>query len=160
MARLAGPAPDPSSLRSGLPTDLVAIDRKALATETADRWSSASSFAAALEAFLAGTAVPGATPGVADPKIGGGPRTGVAGAAGGAGAGLAATSATARANPGAIPYAPEAYIGRAHRIRTLASRRRVADAAPAVRRPGHSTTSPTSRAGPRRLYGPPESSRC
>ena len=109
MARLAGPAPDPSSLRSGLPTDLVAIDRKALATEPADRWSSASSFAAALEAFLAGTAVPGATPGVADPKVGGGPRTGVAGAAGSAGAGLAATSATARANPGAIPYVPEAY---------------------------------------------------
>jgi eukaryotic-like serine/threonine-protein kinase len=42
MARLAGPPPDPSAIRSGIPTDLVAIDRKALATEPADRWSSAS----------------------------------------------------------------------------------------------------------------------
>ena len=33
MARLAGPAPDPSAIRSGIPSDLVAIDRKALATE-------------------------------------------------------------------------------------------------------------------------------
>src|SRR3954449_8852840 len=61
MARLAGPAPDPTARRSGIPSDLVAIDRKALATEPADRWSSASSMAAALEAFLAGTAVPGVT---------------------------------------------------------------------------------------------------
>src|SRR5438309_10739751 len=59
MARLAGPAPDPSAVRSGIPSDLVAIDRKALATEPADRWTSASSMAAALEAFLAGSAVPG-----------------------------------------------------------------------------------------------------
>src|SRR5512143_3578263 len=105
MARLAGPAPDPSSLRSGIPADLVAIDRKALATEPADRWSSASSMAAALEAFLAGTAVPGligATPGPGDPTIAA-RGAGVAGA----GAGLAATSATARPNPGVIPYVPE-----------------------------------------------------
>lgn len=106
MARLAGPPPDPTAIRSGLPADLVAIDRKALAVEPGDRWSSASSMAAALEAFLAGTAVPG---------------VGAAGAAaaGGAAAGLAATtiggaaarpsSATARANPNAIPYVPEAY---------------------------------------------------
>src|SRR5215207_7165991 len=96
MARLAGPPPDPSALRSGIPADLVAIDRKALATEPADRWSSSSSFAAALEAFLAGTAVPGVgappIPGVADPTI--------AGAVGAGAAGLAATSATARPNPG------------------------------------------------------------
>jgi tRNA A-37 threonylcarbamoyl transferase component Bud32 len=107
MARLAGPPPDPTAIRSGIPSDLVAIDRKALATEPADRWSSASSMAAALEAFLAGTAIPGT-----------GAMAGAAGSATIAGAGLGAaattaagggTSATARPNPGAIPYAPDAY---------------------------------------------------
>jgi len=117
MARLAGPPPDPSTMRSGLPTDLVAIDRKALATEPADRWSSASSMAAALEAFLAGTAVPGVGAGLAN--VAGAGAAGAAGLAGTAGAGAgygatptsatAATSATARPNPGAIPYVPEAY---------------------------------------------------
>jgi serine/threonine-protein kinase len=105
MARLAGPPPDPTAIRSGIPSDLVAIDRKAMATEPADRWSSASSMAAALEAFLAGTAIPGT-----------GAAAGAAGAATIASAGLGAaptaaggTSATARPNPGAIPYAPDAY---------------------------------------------------
>jgi eukaryotic-like serine/threonine-protein kinase len=97
MARLAGPPPDPSAIRSGIPSDLVAIDRKALATEPADRWSSASSMAAALEAFLAGSAVPGT-----------GALAGAAGAATIAGGG--GTSATARPNPRAIPYAPDAYV--------------------------------------------------
>jgi len=113
MARLAGPPPDPASLRSGLPADLVAIDRKALATEPTDRWSSAASMAAALEAFLAGTAIPGVT-GVAGAVAGTAGAAGAAGAAGTAAgvagaAGLAATSATARANPRAIPYVPDAY---------------------------------------------------
>ena len=119
MARLAGPAPDPSTLRAGIPADLVAIDRKALATEPADRWSSSAAMAAALEAFLAGTAIPGVgTAGAADATIatnrpGAGGAAAAAGAAGvaaaAAGAGLAATSATARPNPGAIPYVPDAY---------------------------------------------------
>lgn len=120
MARLAGPPPDPSSLRSGIPADLVAIDRKALATEPADRWSSASSMAAALEAFLAGTAVPGVGAVLAGSAGAGGAgaigAAGLAGATAGAAAGrypdpspTAATSATARSNPRAIPYVPEAY---------------------------------------------------
>jgi serine/threonine-protein kinase len=122
MARLAGPPPDPSAQRSGLPADLVAIDRKALATEPADRWSSAASMAAALEAFLAGTAVPGVGAGMANVAGAGAAgagagAAGAAGLAGAAGAGAAgygatpttATSATARANPNAIPYVPEAY---------------------------------------------------
>jgi eukaryotic-like serine/threonine-protein kinase len=118
MARLAGPPPDPSSLRSGIPTDLVAIDRKALATEPADRWSSASSMAAALEAFLAGTAVPGIGAGLAGAAGAGGAgaAAGLAGAGGAAASGAASryldaspTAATARPNPGAIPYVPEAY---------------------------------------------------
>ncbi len=103
MARLAGPAPDPSTVRPGIPADLVAIDRKALATEPADRWSSAASFAAALEAFLAGTAVPGVGGAARDATI-----AGALGAAG-LGAAAAASSARARPNPGAIPYVPEAY---------------------------------------------------
>ena len=103
MARLAGPPPDPSAIRSGIPSDLVAIDRKALATEPADRWSSASSFAAALEAFLAGGAVPGVAAGAAAGTAGSATIAGPLGAAAGA------TSATARPNPGAIPYAPDAY---------------------------------------------------
>src|SRR4051794_13037783 len=123
MARLAGPAPDPAALRSGIPSDLVAIDRKALATEPADRWSAASSMAAALEAFLAGTAVPGVAaigaggPTAATIGAGAGGAGGAAAAAAGlaAGAGLGATSATARATPRAIPYAPEAYADDAPR---------------------------------------------
>src|SRR4029079_4751595 len=94
VARLSAPRPDPTTIRSGLPSDLVTIDRKALATEPADRWSSASSMAAALEAFLGGTAVPGPD---------------AAAAAAGVAAASAITSATAKANPNAIPYAPDAY---------------------------------------------------
>ena len=56
MARLAGPAPG-SGARSapGIPPELAAITRKALALEPDDRWPTAAAFAAALEAFLAGT---------------------------------------------------------------------------------------------------------
>jgi eukaryotic-like serine/threonine-protein kinase len=73
--------------------------------------------AAALEAFLAGTAVPGVGAGLANVAGAGGVgAAGLAGAAGAAGAGAAGygsnpttASATARANPNAIPYVPEAY---------------------------------------------------
>ncbi len=122
MARLAGPPPDPAALRSGIPADLVAIDRKALATEPADRWTSGASLAAALEAFLAGTAVPGVA-GVSDATLAGpggiagaaalgagaAGAAGIAGAATGGPGAVRPTSATARANPNAIPYVPEAY---------------------------------------------------
>src|SRR4051795_4844441 len=91
MARLAGPPPDPATIRSGIPSDLVAIDRKALATEPADRWSAASSMAAALEAFLAGTAVPG----VAGIGAGGATAATIGGGAGGAGGAAAAAAGLA-----------------------------------------------------------------
>jgi eukaryotic-like serine/threonine-protein kinase len=104
MARLAGPPPDPSAIRSGIPSDLVAITRKALATEPADRWSSASSFAAALEAFLGGGAIPGVAPASGRTVDASAPT-----AAAAAGLAGAATSATARPNPNAIPYTPDAY---------------------------------------------------
>jgi beta-lactam-binding protein with PASTA domain/tRNA A-37 threonylcarbamoyl transferase component Bud32 len=98
MARLAGPVPDPTTVRAGIPPDLAAIDRRALAMEPVDRWASAASLATALEAFLAGTPIPelGA--------LGGATTVGVGAA--GAGAGLAAT---ARPNPAAVPYSPDAY---------------------------------------------------
>ena len=129
MARLAGPPPDPSTLRAGIPADLVAIDRKALATEPADRWSSASSMAAALEAFLAGTAVPGTVGRRRRRRVRRSPARGLRRGAAAAARrpDLAATSATARPNPGAIPYAPDAYADEPGRvaapIRTPARRR-------------------------------------
>ena len=116
MARLAGPPPDPSTVRSGIPADLVAIDRKALAILPADRWSSAASFAAALEAYLAGGIggssglgpAAGGAAGTAAIASGAGAPALVAGAAG-VGA-TSQTSAIARPNPNAIPYAPDAYV--------------------------------------------------
>ena len=96
MARLAGPVPDPATKRAGIPPELAAITRKSLAIEPDDRWPTAASFAAALEAFLSGAPIEGL------------------GAMGGATVvGSAATvAATARPNPAAVPYAPDAYAGR------------------------------------------------
>ena len=95
MARLVGPVPDPSAHRSGIPPELVAIDRKALAQEPRDRWTSAGAMAGSLEQYLSGAPVAGLG------AIGGATAT-VVGAA-------PAVSATARANPSAVPYSPEAY---------------------------------------------------
>jgi serine/threonine-protein kinase len=102
MARLAGPVPDPTTVRAGIPPDLAAIDRRALAMEPVDRWSSAATLATALEAFLSGAPIPelGA--------IGGATTVGRTAGAGGAAAG-AGLAATARPNPAAVPYAPDAY---------------------------------------------------
>ena len=96
MARLAGPVPDPATKRAGIPPELAAITRKALALEPDDRWPTAASFAAALEAFLSGAPIEGLG------AIGGATVVG----------GAAAIAATARPNPAAVPYAPDAYAGR------------------------------------------------
>ena len=96
MARLAGPVPDPATKRAGIPPELAAITRKALAIEPDDRWGSASSFAAALEAFLSGAPIEGVG------AIGGATVVG----------GASTIAATARPNPAALPYAPDAYAGR------------------------------------------------
>jgi eukaryotic-like serine/threonine-protein kinase len=107
MARLAGPIPDPRTRRAGVSPELAAITQKAMAREPEDRWPSAEALADALDAFLAGIAIPGLGP-IAGAAAGG-TGAGAAGAAGlAAGAAVAAT-ATARANPNAIPYAPDAY---------------------------------------------------
>ncbi|HEU4921015.1 MAG TPA: protein kinase, partial [Candidatus Limnocylindrales bacterium] len=96
MARLAGPVPDPSTRRAGIPPELTAITRRALAMEPDDRWASAGSFGGALEAYLAGQPIP---------------ELGAIGGATIVGAGAAA-AATARPNPAAIPYSDDTYAGR------------------------------------------------
>ncbi|HET9458053.1 MAG TPA: Stk1 family PASTA domain-containing Ser/Thr kinase [Candidatus Limnocylindrales bacterium] len=96
MARLAGPVPDPSTRRAGIPPELTAITRRALAMEPDERWASAGSFGGALEAYLAGQPIP---------------ELGAIGGATIVGAGAAA-AATARPNPAAIPYSDDAYAGR------------------------------------------------
>ena len=96
MARLVGPVPDPAAARAGVPPELAAIDRRALATEPSDRWPSVANMAGGLEAYLAGTPIP---------------ELGAVGAGAAVGAATAVT-ATARANPSAVPYSPDAYAGR------------------------------------------------
>ena len=95
MARLAGPVPDPSTRRAGIPPELTEITRRALATEPSNRWPTSADMAEALEAFLAGAPIPGLG------AIGGATVVG----------GAPAVSARARPNPSAVPYAPDAYVG-------------------------------------------------
>jgi serine/threonine-protein kinase len=56
-ARLTGPVPSPSTVRAGVPPVLETITRKAMATDPAERFSSAASMAEELERYLAATAV-------------------------------------------------------------------------------------------------------
>jgi tRNA A-37 threonylcarbamoyl transferase component Bud32 len=90
LARLSGPTPDPALLRPGLPPDIAAIDRKALALAPADRFAFAGAMADALERTI-------------PPTTGAG-----AGAAAAAGVGVAAAG-VARANPTVVAYPPDAY---------------------------------------------------
>ncbi len=132
MARLSGPAPMPSNFRAGIPLELEAIDRKALALDPADRFVSANAMADAIEHWLAGrsagvggaVAVPAPGPSVAGLAAGSGLAAGAGLAAGtGLGAGLAAGGAidsgtvaagVARSNAGAgLPYPPDAYANAA-----------------------------------------------
>ena len=53
LARLSGPAPDPTTVRPSVPPDLAAITRKALALEPQDRFVSAAAMADALDQALA-----------------------------------------------------------------------------------------------------------
>ncbi len=104
IARLSGPTPDPRTIRPSVPEELAAIVHRALALEPANRWSSAASFADALDGWLATVQAPAAA--------------GAAGAAGAAVVGAAALGAAAdptmvagvaKSNPAPIPYAPDAY---------------------------------------------------
>ncbi len=85
LARLGGPAPRPSSVRSEIPPTIDAIVGRALALDPEDRFASSADMAAALGAFLADPRAPvrlGPTAGAAG--VAG--SAGVAAAAGGAGA--------------------------------------------------------------------------
>ncbi|HSL97809.1 MAG TPA: Stk1 family PASTA domain-containing Ser/Thr kinase [Candidatus Deferrimicrobiaceae bacterium] len=97
-ARLSGPVPSPSSVRSGVPPALEAITRKALDPQPAERFGSAGEMAAALEQFGAAER----------------PTTAAAAAAAAAPAADATPTVAAgiaRANPDAgIPYPPDAYV--------------------------------------------------
>jgi eukaryotic-like serine/threonine-protein kinase len=112
VARLTGPVPIPSDRRAGIPPSLEAIDRKALALDPEDRFSSAAAMADALDSFLAegsahlspaaGAAAAGAAAGMA-----------AAGVAGLAASDLEATApapVSGVASPGRVastPYTPE-----------------------------------------------------
>ncbi|MCU0505674.1 MAG: Stk1 family PASTA domain-containing Ser/Thr kinase [Chloroflexi bacterium] len=95
MARIRTDAAAPSSLRPGIPPELDAIDLRALARDPAARYPTAASMAEALEAFLAGRAIPGMAPLVA-------------GAAAAAAAGAAGATMASPAVPPAAPP-PAAY---------------------------------------------------
>ena len=101
LARLTGPIPDPMAVRPSLPPDLAAITRKALAVDPRDRFVSAGVMADALDQALgAGGAAGAKVPGIGGAGIGG---AGLGGAT--------VVSGTARPNPTAVRYAPDAYAG-------------------------------------------------
>ena len=119
LARLSGPVPSPSDVRSGIPPALDRITHRALALDPAERFDSAAAMAEALEAYLAdrGQAT-AATAGVAAVAgaAGAGPvaATGPSTVAPVAAASGAVVAGVARANPGSrIPYADDAYAGAA-----------------------------------------------
>jgi len=88
MARLQGPPPRPSDVRSSVPPALDAIVARAMAPDPAARFASAASMASALESYLADR--PDAALAAAGPAT--------------------VASAAARPNPNRpVPYAPEAY---------------------------------------------------
>jgi serine/threonine-protein kinase len=115
-ARLTGAVPSPSAAHGGIPPSLEAIDRKALAPNPDERFTSAAEMAGALESFLgeergadglraagvAGAAGAGATAAGAAGAAGAGARSaGNGGAAAAAGAAGAAGAAAGALAPGA-----------------------------------------------------------
>jgi predicted Ser/Thr protein kinase len=120
-ARVTQPVPSPKAVNASVPDALDAIDRRALATAPADRFPSAAAMAEALERFVA-EARAGATAG-SGASAAGAAVAGAALASAAADAARQAASPTgsqtvaagvARPNPGAsIPYAADAYAGRA-----------------------------------------------
>jgi eukaryotic-like serine/threonine-protein kinase len=105
-ARLTGPVPSPSSVRSGIPPVLEAIDRKALAQKPEDRFANAMAMVEALERFIAEDRAAAAAGGVAAGATGISAVAGAAlGAEEGAGIGAAGASSALRAAgaPGGVP---------------------------------------------------------
>ncbi len=126
LARLQGPIPVPSESRAGVPPELDAIVRRALARDPADRFASAADFADALDAFVAGRpARTGAGAGAVGIAAGGGAGAGEDRLAAGS-ASATVASGVARTTPGRpVPYAPDAYAGQDHSGPSPASRRSV-----------------------------------
>jgi eukaryotic-like serine/threonine-protein kinase len=131
MARLSGPVPSPSGVRSGVPPALDAIVQQALSRDPSGRFPTAAAMADALDAFLADRS-PEAARGAVGPA---GTAAGVAGAAGLAGAAAGATGAAAtgastvaagvaRPNPPRVTYAPDAYADASERYRDPRAERR------------------------------------
>ena len=144
LARLSGPTPVPSSVRQGIPPALEAIDRKALASSPAERFSSAAAMVTALETFLAGRPAPE----VAGAAAAAGAAAGVAAIRLPDGAGIASRPLPAVSQPTVpprVPYAEDAYAGADDsygrpvdgRVMPAAARR-----VPAYRDEGPSGTSP------------------
>ena len=105
-ARLTGPVPSPSSVRSAIPPILEAIDRKALAQKPEDRFANAMAMVEALERFIAEDRAAAAAGGVAAGATGISAVAGAAlGAEGGAAIGAAGASSALRAAgaPGGVP---------------------------------------------------------
>jgi hypothetical protein len=134
-ARLTGPVPSPSNVRSGIPPILEAIDRKALAPQPEDRFGSAGEMAAALERYLAedragaGSGAGTAAAAAAGPAATGAPTVQTPSPGGPVGAGVA------RPNPDQLPYGPDAYAGGSD------------DRPPTGRTPGDGAPEPADRGG-------------
>ncbi|HLX36124.1 MAG TPA: Stk1 family PASTA domain-containing Ser/Thr kinase [Candidatus Limnocylindrales bacterium] len=130
-ARLSAPVPSPKAVNGSVPDALDAIDQRAMATDPADRFGSATEMAEALDAFVTDARAAVATSRAAEAAVGGAAGGGLAAAAGagavsqalaGGGADAARTaesptgatiaSGVARPNPNAsAPYAADAYAG-------------------------------------------------
>lgn len=108
MARLTGPVPSARDVRPSIPPDLDAIVGRALASEPAGRYPSASAMADDLERFLSGAPVAAA----GDSVVGAGAGALAAGAVASAAAGSPTiATAVARPNPARPVYPPDAYAG-------------------------------------------------
>ncbi|MBI2762200.1 MAG: Stk1 family PASTA domain-containing Ser/Thr kinase [Chloroflexi bacterium] len=141
-ARLTGPVPSPSAIRSGVPPVLEAISRKAMATDPADRFETAGAMADALDRFLAEQSA-GA----------------IAAAPGGASAAAARRSTSAAAAPGGTSAAVAPAAGEANAA-GLAALGGAAAAAAVAPGPGAPVSGPTiagiarSNPGARVPYAP------
>jgi beta-lactam-binding protein with PASTA domain/tRNA A-37 threonylcarbamoyl transferase component Bud32 len=131
MARLSGPVPSPSGVRSGVPPALDAIVQRALARDPSGRFPTAAAMADALDAFLADRAPDAARGGASLAGAAGGvAAAGAANAAAGAAGATAASTVAAgvaRPNPPRVAYPPDAYADASERYRDPRADRRGAD---------------------------------
>ena len=104
IARLSGPTPDPRTIRPSVPEALAAIVHRALALEPANRWSSAASFADALDGWLATGQAPATAAAVGPAGAAGAAGVAVVGAAAlGAATDQTMVAGVAQSNPARSP---------------------------------------------------------